>query len=192
MGAQHNTAEQEAESVMARVSSLSAALSCDFQGLEQWLDERRADDIIRAAEDAEPERVAQLNCLIAQAGVFSSAEEVAEAIRDSAILVREVLAQKDLHISMFRRGFVEVSPNAGLDALRERERAASIALRIKEEEHNCCAEDLGTLRKAANALLHQIDIGDFVDSSGHNAKMLKAVHDMRQMCLRVNFDRDEG
>lgn len=28
----------------------------------------------------------------------------------------------------------------------------------------------------ANALLHQIDIGDFVDSNGHSAKMLKATH----------------
>lgn len=32
--------------------------------------------------------------------------------------------------------------------------------------------------RAANALIHQIDIGDFVDSHGHNAKMLKAVHDL--------------
>lgn len=108
-----------------------------------------------------------------------------------AILVREVLAQKDLHISMLRRGFVEISPNAGLDALRERERAASIALRIKDEEHNCCAQDLIALRAAANALLHQIDIGDFVDSNGHSAKMLKAVHDLMRV-LRVKFYQDEG
>ena len=34
------------------------------------------------------------------------------------------------------------------------------------------------IRAAANALLHQIDIGDFVDSNGHSAKMLKATHDL--------------
>ena len=32
---------------------------------------------------------------------------------------------------------------------------------------------------AAAALLHQIDIGDFTDSLGHSAKMLKAVGDLR-------------
>lgn len=53
-----------------------------------------------------------------------------------------------------------------------------MAMRIKAEEHNCCAEDLIALRAAANALLHQIDIGDFVDSNGHSAKMLKATHDL--------------
>ena len=55
------------------------------------------------------------------------------------------------------------------------------ALRIKSEEHTCCAEDLMALRAAANALLHQIDIGDFVDSNGHSAKMLKATHDLMRM-----------
>lgn len=38
---------------------------------------------------------------------------------------------------------------------------------------------MSDLEKAARALLHQIDIGDFVDSNGHDAKMLKAVHDLR-------------
>ena len=32
------------------------------------------------------------------------------------------------------------------------------------------------LADATNALLHQIDIGDFVDSHGHSAKMLQPVH----------------
>ena len=31
---------------------------------------------------------------------------------------------------------------------------------------------------AANALLHQIDIGTFFDEHGHSAKMLKATHDL--------------
>lgn len=55
---------------------------------------------------------------------------------------------------------------------------SDIALRIKAEEHDCCAEDLTALRAATNALLHQIDIGDFVDSHGHSAKMLKPAHDL--------------
>jgi hypothetical protein len=37
------------------------------------------------------------------------------------------------------------------------------------------------LREAVNALLHQIDIGDFFDSNGHSAKMLKPVHDLMAM-----------
>ena len=36
-----------------------------------------------------------------------------------------------------------------------------------------------SVREAAMALLHQIDIGDFVDSHGHEAKMLRAVHVLR-------------
>jgi hypothetical protein len=34
---------------------------------------------------------------------------------------------------------------------------------------------------AVNALLHQIDIGDFVDGHGHAAKMLKPVHDLMRL-----------
>lgn len=37
------------------------------------------------------------------------------------------------------------------------------------------------LRDAVNALLHQIEIGDFVDSNGHSAKMLKPVHDLMRL-----------
>lgn len=37
------------------------------------------------------------------------------------------------------------------------------------------------LRDAVNTLLHQIDIGDFVDSNGHSAKMLKPVHDLMRL-----------
>lgn len=58
---------------------------------------------------------------------------------------------------------------------------ADIALRIKTEEHDRCAEDLIALRAAANALLHQIDINDFTDSNGHAAKMLKATHDLMRV-----------
>lgn len=60
-----------------------------------------------------------------------------------------------------------------------------IALRIKTEEHDCCAEDLFVLRTFVNALLHQIDIGDFVDSNGHSAKMLKPVHDLMKLLGKV-------
>ncbi|HMM72435.1 MAG TPA: hypothetical protein PKC22_09490 [Rhodocyclaceae bacterium] len=41
-----------------------------------------------------------------------------------------------------------------------------------------CIGEIRGLREAVNALLHQIDIGDFVDSHGHSAKMLKATHDL--------------
>ena len=41
-------------------------------------------------------------------------------------------------------------------------------------------EDLIKLRCAANALLHQIYIGDFTDSIGHDARMLKATNDLMQ------------
>lgn len=37
------------------------------------------------------------------------------------------------------------------------------------------------MRNASNALLHQIDIGDFMDSHGHSAKMLSAVHDLMKL-----------
>lgn len=39
------------------------------------------------------------------------------------------------------------------------------------------------LLEAINALLHQIDIGDFVDGHGHNAKMLKPVHDLMMLLV---------
>ncbi len=42
-----------------------------------------------------------------------------------AILVREVLAQKDLQISMLRRGFVEISPNAKVASRETRFGAAA-------------------------------------------------------------------
>ena len=42
----------------------------------------------------------------------------------------------------------------------------------------CARIERDKLRTAVNALLHQIDIGDFVDSHGHSAKMLKATHDL--------------
>lgn len=67
-----------------------------------------------------------------------------------------------------------------LAAQRETE-LANIALRIKTEEHDCCAEDYLALRNAANSLLDQIDRGDFFDSHGHSAKMLKATHDLMRL-----------
>ena len=54
-------------------------------------------------------------------------------------------------------------------------------LKIKTEEHNCCAEDLRVLAAKTNALLYQIDRGDFVDSHGHSAKMLKATIDLMDL-----------
>jgi hypothetical protein len=35
--------------------------------------------------------------------------------------------------------------------------------------------------KLIDALLHQIDIGDFMDSHGHSAKMLSAVRDLMKL-----------
>ena len=46
------------------------------------------------------------------------------------------------------------------------------------------AERLDALESTANALLHQIDIGDFVDSNGHSAKMLKPVWDLMKLMKR--------
>ena len=46
-------------------------------------------------------------------------------------------------------------------------------------KHTPAASD--GLRDAVNALLHQIEIGDFVDSNGHSAKMLKPVHDLMRL-----------
>lgn len=43
------------------------------------------------------------------------------------------------------------------------------------------AERLEALESVANDLLRQIDIGDFVDSNGHSAKMLKPVWDLMQL-----------
>ena len=57
-------------------------------------------------------------------------------------------------------------------------------LKIKTEEHNCCAEDLRVLAAKANALLYQIDRGDFVDSHGHSAKTLKATIDLMDLLGR--------
>lgn len=56
-----------------------------------------------------------------------------------------------------------------------------IICRCKQEEGERCAEDMLELKTATNALLHQIDIGDFVDSNGHSAKMLKPVHDLMRL-----------
>ena len=48
---------------------------------------------------------------------------------------------------------------------------------VESVEHPLRAEK-DELTKLANALLHQIDINDFQDSHGHNAKSFKAVHDL--------------
>jgi len=73
--------------------------------------------------------------------------------------------------------------------LEDENRLLKIALKIKAEEHDCCADDFRTLAASTNALLHQIDIGDFVDSNGHSAKMLKAVHDLMQTLKETSHDR---
>ena len=65
--------------------------------------------------------------------------------------------------------------------LEDENKNLKIALKIKTEEHDCCAEDLRVLATAANNLLHQIDIGDFEDSHGHAVKMLKATHDLMRL-----------
>ena len=41
--------------------------------------------------------------------------------------------------------------------------------------------EIELLTANTNALLHQIDIGDFIDSNGHSAKMLKPVHDLMKL-----------
>lgn len=54
-----------------------------------------------------------------------------------------------------------------------------------------CIDEAADVIEATNALLHQIDIGDFVDSNGHSAKMLKPVHDlMRLLSKSVETERN--
>ena len=65
--------------------------------------------------------------------------------------------------------------------LEDENKNLKIALKIKTEEHDCCADDLRALAAGTNALLQQIDIGDFVDSNGHTLKMFKAVHDLMRL-----------
>jgi len=66
-------------------------------------------------------------------------------------------------------------------ALLEEDAIKNHELKIKYEERDRCAEDLRVLAANTNALLHQIDLGDFVDSNGHSAKMLKPVHDLMRL-----------
>jgi len=54
---------------------------------------------------------------------------------------------------------------------------------VKMAEEVTAEQKLRKLTGLANALLHQIDINDFVDSHGHNAKMLKPVHDLMQALM---------
>ena len=70
--------------------------------------------------------------------------------------------------------------------LEDENKNLKIALKIKTEEHDCCAEDLRALAAGTNALLHQIDIGDFADSNGHTLKMFKAVHDLMRLLVTPN------
>lgn len=44
------------------------------------------------------------------------------------------------------------------------------------------------LRVAANELLRQIDINDFMDSHGHDLKMFKAVHDLMRLLSQAEGD----
>jgi len=72
--------------------------------------------------------------------------------------------------------------------LEDENKNLKIALKIKTEEHDCCADDLRSLAAGTNALLHQIDIGDFVDRNGHSLKMFKAVHDLMRLLGTPNTD----
>ncbi|WP_293373598.1 hypothetical protein [Nevskia sp.] len=76
----------------------------------------------------------------------------------------------------------------GCNELLGQVRTLKAHLMIKSEEHDCCAQDMLKLKTATNALLHQIDIGDFVDSHGHSAKMLKPVHDLMRLLERPNAE----
>jgi hypothetical protein len=86
-----------------------------------------------------------------------------------------------------RRAWEDVQ-NAGDKALRleDENKQLKIALRIKTEEHDCCADDLRALAAGTNALLHQIDIGDFADSNGPTLKMFKAVNDLMRLLVTPN------
>ena len=68
--------------------------------------------------------------------------------------------------------------------IEDENRKLKIALKIKEEEHTCCADDRRVIAASTNSLLHQIDIGDFMDSNGHSAKMLKATRDLMRLLTK--------
>jgi len=101
-------------------------------------------------------------------------EPIAEEVRAKVIGVGRD-AENDKALVVY---FDKPPSDGGLRGLDE-------MLRAKDELDRCIGEIRG-LREAANALLHQIDIGDFVDSHGHSAKMLKATHDL--MALMVPND----
>jgi len=69
----------------------------------------------------------------------------------------------------------EIAPRIDSTYLRE------IAPRIDSTYRGAlidAADRIDKMESATNALLDQIDRGDFVDSNGHSAKMLKAVLDL--------------
>ncbi len=83
MGAHHNTAEQEVETVMARISQLTAAFNRDFEVLAHWLDARN--DGIHAAENGTSEALAWWIDMRARAEGFSGVKAAAEAIQGLAM-----------------------------------------------------------------------------------------------------------
>jgi len=64
-----------------------------------------------------------------------------------------------------------VCPVCGLDRPHGHGQAELVALIVKQKTDLAAAQaERDALRKRANALLHQIDIGDYVDSEGHALK----------------------
>ena len=70
------------------------------------------------------------------------------------------------------RDVEQLALQASIESLREA---------IKREEAQTVEPVAADVVAAVNALLHQIDIGDFVDGHGHSAKMLKPVHDLMKL-----------
>lgn len=65
--------------------------------------------------------------------------------------------------------------------ITERETQLSNMLSTTTEVLNMVSAERDELRAAVNVLLRQIDIGDFVDSHGHSAKMLQPVHKLMKL-----------
>jgi hypothetical protein len=128
------------------------------------------------------------------AGSDSDRAIVDEALADLKVTIaqpEQAVASPALRDAWLRAQQAEDKARRLEDAFREKE-LAHIALRIKTEEHDCCADDLRVLATGTNALLHQIDIGDFVDSNGHSAKMLKPVHDLMKLLSTERSKADQG
>lgn len=127
------------------------------------------------------------------AGMSAYAKKLEDEIIELKVTAKNALPDIDSPLQKLGGRLVDLLDGEQFDNLEQYLMAAhreidllKIALRIKTEEHDCCADDLRVLATGTNALLHQIDIGDFVDSNGHSAQMLKPVHDLMKLLSKAD------